>query len=130
NTTRAPQSFLNRLMVASLNVGCRCPGRSLRPTQRTDQVFALGRYMIMPRALVGRFANRKLVEAPWMRYALSAICAYVCGSRCSVAEGDSPNVVRYVTAKRPSSRNRWLRATSATLAVEGSARRSAQRALF
>src|ERR1700730_13795259 len=34
NTTRAPQIALNRLMVAFLNVGCRCPGRSLRPTQR------------------------------------------------------------------------------------------------
>src|SRR5260370_20167999 len=40
NTARAPQIFLNRLMVASLNVGCRCPGRSLRPPPPTDRVSA------------------------------------------------------------------------------------------
>ena len=41
NTTRAPQIALNRLMVAFLIVGCRSPGRSLRPTQRIDRVSAL-----------------------------------------------------------------------------------------
>jgi hypothetical protein len=40
NTTRAPQIALNRLMVAFLNVGCRCPGRSLRPTRRSDRASA------------------------------------------------------------------------------------------
>src|SRR5690349_7712312 len=36
NMTRAIQSFLNMLMVASFNVGCRSPGRSLRPAPPSD----------------------------------------------------------------------------------------------
>src|SRR5216683_7396429 len=39
-TRRAPQITLNMLMVASLDVGCRNPGRSLRPTPPTDLVSA------------------------------------------------------------------------------------------
>jgi len=45
---------------------------------------------------VGRLAGGKLDETPWRRYAIPAS-----GSRCNVFEGDSPKVVRYVTAKTP-----------------------------
>src|SRR5437879_3277490 len=76
NTTRAPQSFLNRLMVAFLNVGCRCPGRSLRPTQRTDRVFAFWPIQDHASSIDRNLANVNFVEAPWMRYAFSAFCAY------------------------------------------------------
>jgi hypothetical protein len=84
--------------IVSLGVCGRPPGV---PTES----LLFGRYRIMPRAVGRTLCEGKLVEAPRMRYALSAICAYVCGSRCRVAEGDSPKIVRYVTEKRPSSRN-------------------------
>src|SRR5258708_2805464 len=40
-TTRAPEITLNMLMVASLDVGCRNPGRSLCPTPPTDHFFPI-----------------------------------------------------------------------------------------
>ena len=78
---------------------------------------------------VGRLAKPKLAEAPWERYANSADFRLILRIPCNVTEGDSPNVARYLTAKRPSSTNWYLRATAATLAFDGSARCRADRAL-
>src|SRR5712671_4605555 len=80
-TTRAPQITLNMLMVASLDVGRRNPGRSLRPTPPTDlaSLCIFCPYRIMLRAAVGCLAGRKVAEVLWMRYADSAALRYVCG---------------------------------------------------
>jgi hypothetical protein len=57
-------------MVAFLNVGCRNPGRSLRPIPPTDRPADPRKFVFQNS--VGRLARARLVEAPRNRYAPSA----------------------------------------------------------
>src|ERR1700757_3372635 len=77
-TTRAHQITLNMLMVAFLDVGCRSPGRSLRPLPSTDRVAPFSpkrKHASGTRS--DCLAETKLAVALWIRYALAATCAYV-----------------------------------------------------
>src|SRR5262245_27672542 len=74
-TTTAPQIVLNRFMVASF-VGCKNPGRSVRPDSMTEQLH---------RRIRASGQGEASVKASDVRYALSAHCCKPGEFLCNVA---------------------------------------------